>query len=168
MASGRASAEPHYRPLNKKIRSGEILLIDMGARYKGYCSDFTRTVFIGKPTQRFKKLYSIVLETQKKAIKKCRVGYPVKRLYEDCGLNFKKYKEDKYFVHSLGHGVGIDIHEFPHIGINSKERFKNGMVFTIEPGLYHKNLGGIRIEDLCVMDKNCEVLSKASKKLIEV
>lgn len=168
VASGKGSAEPHYLASNKKIKSGEILLIDMGAKYKGYCSDFTRTVFIGKASQRFKKLYSIVLEVQEERIKNAKVGYSVKKLYQDSVLNFKKYKEDKYFVHGLGHGIGIDEHEFPGIGINGEGKFENGMVFTIEPGLYHKNFGGIRIEDLCLMNENCEVLSKFPKKLIEI
>ncbi|MDI6591966.1 MAG: Xaa-Pro peptidase family protein [Patescibacteria group bacterium] len=168
IASGPGSAEPHHLASNKKIKKGEILLLDFGAKYKGYCSDFTRTIYIGKANQKFKKLYNIVLETQKLAIKKCRAGYSIKKLYQEAVSNFKKYKEDKHFIHGLGHGVGIDAHEFPGIGINSKGRFENGMVFTIEPGLYHKNFGGIRIEDLCLIDRGCKVLSKATKKLIEI
>ena len=168
VAAGKGSAEPHYLTSNKKIKSGEILLIDMGVKYKGYCSDFTRTVFIGKAPERFKKLYSIVLETQEEAIKNAKVGYSVKKLYQDSVLNFKKHKEDKYFIHSLGHSVGVDIHEFPILGAGGCGKFENGMIFTIEPGLYHKNFGGIRIEDLCLMNETCEVLSKFSKKLIEI
>ena len=169
VASGKGSAEPHHFASNKKLKNNEILLIDMGAKYKGYCSDFTRTIFIGKASQRFKKLYNIVLETQEMAIKKCRARYSMKKLYQDTVSNFKKYKEDKYFVHGLGHGIGIDEHEFPNIGINGQGKFENGIVFTIEPGLYHKNFGGIRIEDLCLMkDNKCQVLSKATKKLIEI
>lgn len=168
VAAGKGSAEPHYFASGKKIKSGEILLIDMGVKYKGYCSDFTRTVFVGKAPPRFKKLYSIVLETQEEAIKNAKVGYSVKKLHQDSVLNFKKYKEDKYFIHSLGHNVGVDIHEFPILGAGGKGKFENGMVFTIEPGLYHKNFGGIRIEDLCLMNENCEVLSKFPKKLIEI
>ncbi len=168
VASGKNSAEIHHQTSNKKIKNNEILLIDMGARYKGYCSDFTRTVFIGRATQKIKKLYNLVLETQERAIKNCKVNGEIKKLYEDAVLNFKKYKEDKYFTHSLGHGVGINIHEFPNLGSIDQGNFKNKMVFTIEPGLYHKNFGGIRIEDLCLMDKKCKILSKATKKLIEI
>lgn len=169
VASGKVSAEPHHFASNKKLKNQEILLIDMGAKYGGYCSDFTRTIFIGKAPQKFKKLYNIVLETQKMAIKKCKTGYFMEKLYQDVVFNFKKYKEDKYFVHGLGHGVGIDFQEFFGIGINSKGKFEKGMVFTIEPGLYHKDFGGIRIEDLCwIKDNKCQVLSKATKKLIEI
>lgn len=168
VASGKGSAEPHHFVLNKKIKNNEILLIDMGAKYKGYCSDFTRTIFIGKAPKRFKKLYNIVLETQKMAIKKCREGYSIEKLYQDATDNFKKYKEDRYFLHGLGHGVGIDIQESPNIAINSKGKFEKGMVFTIEPGLYHKNFGGVRIENLCLINEGCQVLSKAIKELIEI
>ena len=169
VASGKNSAEVHHQISDKKIKKNEILLIDMGVRYKGYCSDFTRTIFIGKAPQRFKKLYSIVLETQEMAIKKCRAGYSMKKLYQEVVSNFTKYKEDKYFTHGLGHGIGIDEHEFPNIGINCQGKFENRIVFTIEPGLYHKNFGGIRIEDLCLIKNNkCQVLSKATKKLIEI
>ena len=168
VSSGKGSAEPHYLASNKKIKNNDILLIDMGVRYEGYDSDFTRTVFVGKASQRFKKLYNIVLETQKMAIKKCKVGYPIKKLYQDSVSSFEKYKEDKYFIHSLGHGVGVDIHEFPIIGIKDQGKFENGMVFAIEPGLYHKNFGGIRIEDLCLMNGSCEALSKFPKKIIEI
>ena len=168
IASGKGSAEPHYSLSNRKITNNEILLIDMGAKYKGYCSDFTRTIFIGKAPERFRRLYNIVLGTQEMAIKKCRGGYSIKKLYQEAAENFRKYKEDKYFLHGLGHGVGIEIQESPNIAENSEGRFENGMVFTIEPGLYHKNFGGIRIEDLCLINEGCQVLSKATKELIEI
>ncbi len=168
VASGKGSAEPHYQASDKKLKNNEILLIDMGAKYKGYCSDFTRTIFIGKASQKFKNLYNIVLETQENAIKNCKVGYSTRKLHEESVINFKKYKEDKYFTHCLGHGVGINIHESPGIGTKSTNKFENGMVFAIEPGLYHKNFGGIRIEDLCLIDGKCKVLSKATKELIEI
>ncbi|MBU4481099.1 Xaa-Pro peptidase family protein, partial [Patescibacteria group bacterium] len=156
IASGKGSAEPHHWASNKKIKKGEILLIDMGAKYKGYCSDLTRTIFVGKAPQRFKKIYNLVLETQKMAIKNCKPGYPIKKLYQDAVLNFKKHKEEKNFIHNLGHGVGIDAHEFPPLGPSTEGVFKQGMVITIEPGLYYKNFGGVRIEDLCLIGKKCE------------
>lgn len=168
VASGKGSAEPHHLASNKKLKNNEILLIDMGVKYKGYCSDFTRTMFIGRAPERFKELYNIVLETQEKAIKNCRSGIPVKNLCEGAILNFKKYREDKYFTHCLGHGVGIDIHESPFICTKGTGKFEDGMVFAIEPGLYHKNFGGVRIEDLCLIDEKCKVLNKATKELIEI
>ena len=168
VASGKGSAEPHHISSNKKIKKGEILLIDMGARCKGYCSDLTRTIFIGKASREFKKTYNLVLETQKMAIKNCQAGYPIKTLYQDAVLNFEEYGEEKKFIHNLGHGVGINAHEFPSIGPRAEGRFENGMLITIEPGLYYKNFGGVRIEDLCFIDQKCKSLSKAARKIIEI
>lgn len=167
-ASGKGSAEPHHLALNKKIKKGEILLLDFGARYKGYCSDFSRTIFIGKAPQRFKRIYNVVLETQEIAIEKCRADYPIKNLFQEAVSNFRKYKEEKNFIHNLGHGVGIDAHEFPPLGPATEGVFKQGMVITIEPGLYYKNFGGVRIEDLCLVGEKCKELTKASKEIIEI
>lgn len=168
VASGKESSEPHHLALNKKIKNGEILLIDFGAKYKGYCSDLSRTLFIGKAPQKFKKIYNLVFETQKTAIKNCRKGYPIKNLYQDAVLNFREHKEEKKFIHNLGHGVGIDAHEFPPLGSFTEGVLEKGMVITIEPGLYYKNFGGVRIEDLCLVGEKCKTLSKATKKLIEI
>ncbi len=168
VASGEGSAEPHHLAMNKEIKKGDILLLDFGAKYKGYCSDLTRTLFIGKAPRKFKKIYNIVLETQQEAIKKCKPGCSIRKLYQDAVLNFKSYKEEKNFLHNLGHGVGIDTHEFPALGPAAMGVFEAGMAITIEPGLYHKNFGGVRIEDLCLVGKKCEVLSGATRKLIEI
>lgn len=168
VASGKNSASVHHLTSGKRFKNNDILLIDMGAKYKGYCADFTRTVFLGTAKREFRQLYNIVLKTQEMAIKKCKQGYPTKKLFGDAASNFRKYKEEKYFLHSLGHGIGVDYHELPHLGPKREGKFEKGMVFTIEPGLYHKNLGGIRIEDCCVLDKNCQVLSKVPKNLIEI
>lgn len=169
IASGKGSAMPHYKTSNKKIKNNEILLIDMGAKYKGYCSDVTRTVFVGRAPEKFKKLYRILLETQEMAIKECKEGMKVNALHSFAVSNLHKNNGlDKYFTHNLGHGVGIDIHESPIVSKDGKGLFKRGMVFTIEPGIYIKGWGGIRIEDLCLMGDKCEVLSKSTKKLIEI
>lgn len=168
VASGSDSAEPHHHASNKKIEEGEILLLDIGARYKGYCSDLSRTLFIGKAGPRLKKIYELVLETQLAAMKKCKPGYPIKNLYNDAVFNFAKQGEEKRFIHSLGHGLGIETHEPPNVGPAAEGVFEKGMVITIEPGLYYDNFGGVRIEDLCLIGEKCEVLSKAPKKLIEI
>jgi len=126
-------------------------------------------VFVGKATEKYKKIYQIVLETQEKGLKDCRIGASTRQAYENTVVNFKKYGEDEYFTHGLGHGVGIDIHEAPSLSAGGIDTFQNGMVFTVEPGLYHIGWGGIRIEDLCVMvNDKCGVLSKTPKKLIEI
>jgi len=168
VASGRGSADPHYRYSRDRIEVGEMVLLDIGAKYQGYCADLSRTVFIGKAPERFKKLYDIVLETQGLAIAQCREGTAIKESSLAAIENFKKYGEEEFFIHSLGHGVGVEVHDFPFISPKNENKFKNGMVFAIEPGLYHGDFGGIRIEDLCLIDGDCRLLSKAPKNIIEL
>lgn len=168
VASGRGSADPHYRYSRDKIEEGEMVLLDIGAKYRGYCADLSRTVFIGKAPERFKKLYDIVLETQKLAIAECREGVAIKAATIAAVENFRKYGEDEFFIHSLGHGVGVEVHDFPFISPKSEDKFKNGMVFAVEPGLYHGEFGGIRIEDLCLIDGGCRLLSQAPQKIVEL
>lgn len=169
IASAKFSADPHYEGSNKKIKTGEMIVVDIGARYKNYDADLTRMLFVGKATEKYKKLYQIVLKTQEKGLGDCKLGASPKQVYENAIANFKKYGEDPYFTHGLGHGVGIDIHELPNLSANGSGNFENGMVFTVEPGLYHQGFGGIRIEDLCVMENGkTKVLSKSPKNLIEL
>jgi len=169
IASGKNSADPHYEGTNKKIKTGEMVVIDIGARYKNYNADMTRTVFVGKATQMHKKMYNMVLDVQQKTLAECKIGEAPKQIYDNAVENFKKYGQDMYFTHGLGHGVGIDIHELPNLNASGAGTLQNGMVFTIEPGIYHSGWGGIRIEDLCVMlDGKCVVLSKTPKDFAEV
>jgi len=169
IASGKNAADPHYEGSNKKIKKGDMVVIDIGARYKNYDADMTRMVFVGKATEKYKKMYQIVLETQEKGLKDCRIGTGVKQIFDNCVENFKNYGEDQYFTHGLGHGVGIDIHELPNLAPFGEGKLENGMVFTVEPGLYHIGWGGIRIEDLCAMvNGKCVTLSKTPKNLIEI
>lgn len=169
VASGKSGADPHYEGSNKRIKNGEMIVIDMGARYKNYDADMTRMVFMGKATEKYKKLYQIVLETQENALKDCKIGVDVKIPFDNAVKNFKRYTEDQYFTHGLGHGVGINIHELPNLSPAGDDKFENGMVFTVEPGIYHLGWGGIRIEDLCSMeDGKIKILSKTPKDLIEL
>jgi len=169
IASGRSSADPHYEGSNKKIKTGEMVVIDIGARYKNYDADMTRTVFAGKATPRFKKMYNMVLEVQQKTLTDCRLGGSPKQVYDNAVASFAAMDEDKYFTHGLGHGVGIDIHELPNLNAAGVGKFENGMVFTVEPGLYHLGWGGIRIEDLCAMGNGkLVILSKTPKNIIEI
>jgi len=169
IAAGPGGADPHYEGSNRRIKNGEMVVVDIGARYKNYDADLTRMVFLGKATKKYRDLYNIVLETQQKALAECVIGAAPKTIYENCVANFAKYGQDQYFTHGLGHGVGIDIHEAPSLSALGTGTLQNGMVFTVEPGLYHLGWGGIRIEDLCVMRNNkLEILSKAPKDLIEI
>ncbi|MCU0653213.1 MAG: Xaa-Pro peptidase family protein [Candidatus Pacebacteria bacterium] len=169
IAAGKGGADPHYEGSNRKIRAGEMIVFDIGARYKNYDADMTRMVFVGKATAKYKQLYQAVLEVQEKALKNCVIGADTKTIYDNCVANLKDHDLDQYFTHGLGHGVGIDIHELPNLNAGGTDKLENGMVFTIEPGIYLSGWGGIRIEDLCVMQNGkCVILSKTPKNLIEI
>jgi len=169
VASGKNSADPHYEGSNKKIKTGEMIVIDLGARHKNYCADMTRTVFLGKASAKYKERYNLVLQTQQKAIAQCHSGFSPNQAFENAGKNFADHGQDQFFTHGLGHGVGINLHELPSLSPAGTGVFENNMVFTVEPGLYHLGWGGIRVEDLCAMQNNkCTILSKTEKNLIEI
>ena len=164
-AYGENSSMPHYIPGNKRIKNGMILL-DFGCKYEYYCSDITRTIFIGdkKISNEFRKIYDIVLEAQLMAIDKCREGIRASELDSIARKFISSKGYECNFVHTLGHGVGLEVHEEPVIGQVSKKVLKENMVITIEPGIYIENFGGVRIEDMILVKKNtCEVLYRARK-----
>jgi len=162
VASGKNSAIPHHQPTNKKIKSKEIVLVDMGAKKDGYNSDMTRTIFIGKPSTEFIKKYKIVKKAQENAIKNAKPkmkGDEIDQLVREI---FKKEGVEKHFLHTTGHGIGVLPHEAPSLAPKSKDKVSIDSVVTIEPGLYWPGWGGIRIEDLTVMTKSgLEIISKA-------
>ncbi len=165
VASGINGSKPHHSPTDKLISDNEAITIDMGAKYKGYCSDLTRTIFIGDPDEKFKKIYTTVLKAQLISMETAKpdmTGEEIDKIARDI-ITSEGYGE--YFGHSLGHGVGIEIHENPGVGPNSKNNIKPGMVYTIEPGIYIENWGGIRIEDMVIMTENGNnLLSHALKE----
>ena len=163
VASGSNGSMPHHEPKNGNIKKG-FCVIDFGVKYNGYCSDITRTVYIGKPSQKDKEIYNMLLKIQKDAIIQIRNNKKCSELYTFVNENLGKYK--KYFTHGLGHGVGVEIHEMPNLTLNSKDRIKNSMVFTIEPGIYFPGKFGIRIEDTILFKNNAITLTKTSKDLI--
>lgn len=169
VASGSGSSMPHYKPENKKIEPGEILLIDMGCVFQGYNSDLTRTIFIDKIDPALAEIYEIVFQAQSKALNAVKPGLDTGKL-DSVARNFitqKGYGEN--FGHGLGHGVGIDIHESPAIKKNISSKLKKNMVITIEPGIYIPGRGGVRIEDtVLVSQQGFEVLTKSSKDLIVI
>ena len=163
------AAKPHAIPTKKKLKISDLLLLDAGIKYKRYCSDRTRTIYIGKnirvgKKQKFpkeiQKIYDVVLKAQEVAIKAVRVGIKAKELDKIARDIITEAGYGKYFVHSLGHGVGLDIHEWPYINSRNEIVLKEGMVFTIEPGIYIPNAFGIRIEDMVAInyDGKAEVL----------
>ena len=163
--SGDASALPHGTPRNVKLRPG-FLTMDFGAKFEGYCADMTRTVAVGSVSDEKREIYNRVLEAQLMALESLKEGVSgeyvdkVARDYLD-----KHYKNA--FVHSLGHSVGLYIHEAPNLSPRNKNPIKENTVITVEPGVYLEGNTGVRIEDLTVVKRNgCKILSKSPKELI--
>ncbi|MDQ0253072.1 Xaa-Pro aminopeptidase [Evansella vedderi] len=165
VASGWRSALPHGRATDKVIENGDILTMDFGAIYNGYLSDMTRTLAIGEPPAELKKIYNIVLDTLEHSKEKAMPGVTPRELDKFARDYLDAQGYGKYFIHSIGHGLGLDLHEDPFS--SSEEVFEENMVFTIEPGVYISGLGGVRIEDDVVIKKDgVEVLTPSNKKLI--
>lgn len=165
VASGKNASMPHHEPSNSKLNKG-FCVIDFGVKYKGYCSDMTRTIYIGNPSLKEKSLYNNLLEIQKNAIENIKDNKKCSELYDFVVKSLGK--DAKYFTHGLGHGIGVEIHELPNLTFNSKDKIKNNMVFTIEPGIYIPNRLGIRIEDSVLFSGSAKILTKASKDLLTV
>ncbi|MEK7850480.1 MAG: Xaa-Pro peptidase family protein [Deltaproteobacteria bacterium] len=166
VASGTRSALPHGRPGSKFIKKGDPVVIDFGARYKGYHSDETVTVFAGKVSERLAGIYQTVKDAHDRAIDAVRPGVNLVEIDRAAREFIDKAGYGRYFGHGTGHGVGLNVHEWPSISPNSKGVAEEGMVFTIEPGIYIPRVGGVRIEDMVVVTKDgCRVLTKISKEL---
>lgn len=170
VASGPGSADIHHWPTKRRIRRGDILMIDCGAVVHGYCSDCTRTFYLGKPSPRFVAYYLGVLKAQGRAIAKVRDGINAKGVDRAARGYLDKWRWGRTFRHGCGHGVGTAIHEVPNLKPDSPDVLRAGMVVTVEPGIYIKDWGGIRIEDMIWVGKGgSEVLTKKiSKQLSDV
>jgi len=166
VAAGVRSALPHAQPTAARLRPRDLVLVDMGAQQDGYSSDMTRMLFLGAPTARVKRIYRAVLEAQLAAIDAVRAGASTAAVDRAARQALKGYRLDRAFVHSTGHGLGLEIHEPPRLGKGDKGRLRAGMTITIEPGVYLEGFGGIRIEDTVVVTENgCEILTPTSKEL---
>ena len=166
VASGSNSALPHARPTEKIIRPGELVLIDMGARISGYCSDFSRTLFLGEADKTLQEIYNIVFKAQTIAIEGVRSGMDASQADKLARSVIEQAGYGEAFGHSLGHGVGLATHELPTLGPSSSDSLADGMVFTIEPGIYLPNQGGVRIEDMVVLENGKpKVLTQARKDI---
>ena len=167
VASGLSSAYPHGGCTGKKIKKGELIQFDVGARYQHYNSDLTRAFLVGKPTPKQQKMYNIVMEAQEKAFQKIREGVKAKQVDAAARDFIKKQGFGENFVHGLGHGVGLAVHEMPMLNTVSKDVLKAGNVVTDEPGIYIIGDGGVRIEDTVLVKKNgAERLTKAPYDLV--
>jgi Xaa-Pro aminopeptidase len=162
VASGVRSAFPHGGCTRKKIQKGDFVVIDIGAKFKHYRADLTRTITMGKPSAKKAKIHDIVKKAQEEALKSMRMGVKTSNVDAVARRLIEKEEYGPYFVHNLGHGVGLEIHELPSLSPESGDVLKNGNTVTVEPGIYIVNFGGVRIEDtVLVNEKNVERLTKA-------
>lgn len=167
VASGANSSKPHAVPTDKKIEAGDTITIDMGCKYKGYCSDMTRTIFAGYVPVQVQGIYDLVLKNQLQTLQEMKEGASIRIVSRMVENDFKLNGYD--LVHALGHGVGLDIHEMPFISGKNDNTLKANMVVTVEPGIYLPNHFGIRIEDTVLITKSgCINLSKSDKNYIVV
>jgi len=167
VASGENSSKPHAVPTYRKIEENDIITIDMGCKVNGYCSDMTRTIFVGSIPEEIKKVYDLVLKNQIQTIEQMKDGVSTRLLNKMVENDFKLNGYD--LIHSLGHGVGLDIHEAPYVSYRSDAQLKENMVVTDEPGIYIPGKFGVRIEDTVQITKfGCISLTKSEKNYIVI
>jgi Xaa-Pro aminopeptidase len=164
VASGPNSALPHARPSERVINFGEPIVIDMGAKFNGYASDLSRTIYLGTPDSTFKNIYTIVLDAQLAAVSIINEGMTGQQADASARAVIEQAGYGEAFGHALGHGIGLAPHESPRLGPGSAESLISGMVFTVEPGIYLPGWGGVRIEDTVMMENGkVKLISKARK-----
>ncbi len=169
VAFGARAALPHARPTAKRLRKNELVVLDLGAILEKYCSDITRTVYLGKAPARIRLWYQAVREAQAAAIDAVQAGRTCGEVDSAARGVLAAYRVDQYFVHSTGHGLGLEVHEDPRLAKGQKTQLASGNVVTIEPGVYIAGVGGIRIEDdVVVLAGRNEVLTRASRDFIEL
>ena len=169
VASGENSCRPHAGVTRRVLADGDFVKLDFGARVDGYCSDMTRTIVLGSASSRQRSMYEAVLDANETAIAACRPGMEGRELHGVAHKVLERRGLADRFGHGLGHGVGLDIHEGPGVGPRSEDVLAPGMVLTIEPGVYEPGFGGVRIEDLVVVQEGgCRVLTRSTKALTEL
>ena len=167
VASGPRGALPHARPSTRKIRKGDFVILDFGSTVRGYCSDLTRTVAVGSASRRLRDAYRAVLEANQSAIASARGGMSARALDGTARGVIRARGFGRNFVHSLGHGLGLRVHERPRVSPTSNEVLRAGSVITIEPGVYLPGTGGVRIEDDVLLgDGGCRLLTRSPRELI--
>ncbi len=170
VASGEATAIPHWETSRRKIGENSPLLVDMGLVWDGYCTDFTRTLHIGKPPPEFLKIYNVVRDAHLFALEKVRVGNRVGDVDRAARDYIKRKRLGKFFVHSTGHGIGVEIHEYPRVyfkGEDADRIIEEGMVFTVEPGIYIPGKFGVRLENIvATINGRGEPLSDVDLELV--
>ncbi|MDO3676916.1 M24 family metallopeptidase [Paenibacillus ehimensis] len=169
VASGERSALPHGKASDKIIGTGEFVTLDFGAYYKSYCSDITRTVIVGTPTDKHRDIYKIVLEAQMEALERIKPGMTGKEADAVARDIIKRYGYGDHFGHGTGHGLGMEVHEAPRLSVQGDVVLTPGMVVTVEPGIYLPGFGGVRIEDdIVITETGNRRLTQSSKDLIVI
>jgi Xaa-Pro aminopeptidase len=169
VASGARSALPHARPTAKRLQKNELVVIDLGAILRHYCSDLTRTVYLGRAPENVRRWYQAVEQAQQAALESVRAGVTAGAIDRAARSSLGRSKLASYFVHSTGHGLGIEVHETPRLGKGQKQKIRAGNVVTLEPGIYMEGVGGIRVEDdVAVHSDRAEVLTSAPRGLLEI
>ncbi|MBD3918677.1 aminopeptidase P family protein [Paenibacillus sp. PR3] len=169
VASGERSALPHGVASERIVGTNEFVKLDFGAYYKGYCSDITRTVVVGTASERHREIYNIVLEAQLHALANIRPGMSGREADALSRDIIARYGYGDNFGHSLGHGIGLEIHEMPRLSKLSDSILTPGMIVTVEPGIYIPGFGGVRIEDdIVITDTGIKILTSSTKELIEL
>lgn len=167
IASGLNSSKPHAHPTDKILENGDAITMDFGARYHGYCSDMTRTVFLGEPGEEMRKIYNVVLMAQKSGIVNAYPNMGGKELDSYCREVIRANGYEKYFTHSTGHSLGIDIHEEPRASMYYDGKLMPKQFITCEPGIYVTGVGGVRIEDLLLIEEDEVIdLTTSDKNII--
>ena len=167
VASGENSSKPHAIPTDRRIQNVDIITIDMGCKINGYCSDMTRTIFVGEVPNGVKPVYDLVLKNQEQALQDMKDNANTKQISKMVDNDFRLNNYD--LIHALGHGVGLEIHEGPVLSINSENTLRENMVVTDEPGIYIAGQFGVRIEDTVLITKGgCEPLTKSPKRYVIV
>jgi len=167
IGSGWLGALPHARPTDKAFEKGDFVVMDFGALYNGYHADMTRTVVIGKASDKHKEIYDIVLESQLAGIAKAKAGVTGAEVDHACRSIITKAGYGDKFIHSTGHGIGLEVHTYPRISSINQNPLLENYVITIEPGIYLEGWGGVRIEDDCLINKNqCTPLNQSTKEML--
>jgi Xaa-Pro aminopeptidase len=165
IASGPNGADPHAEPSDRALAPGDFITIDFGVMIDGYCSDMTRTFLLGAPTEKQRAVYDSVLRAQEAGLAAARGGIRCKDLDRVCRSLIEADGYGDYFIHTTGHGIGTEVHEDPRIGKESEAVLEANMAVTIEPGIYLKDWGGVRIEDTVILTEDgCEVITAGIPK----
>ena len=168
IAGGPNSALPHAQVTSRKFKDGDMIVVDLTLRYQGYVSDATRTFGLGSISKEEKKVYDIVQKSQAAGLKAVKPDVSCKSVDDACRKVIEKKGYGKYFIHSTGHGIGLEVHELPNLGPTSKTNLAKNMTVTVEPGIYLPRKFGVRIEDSVIVGNKLDVMHKFTKELIVI